>query len=86
MAAANEKAEDAPVQIARLRQQVKALTEDRITPVVAKFADQASSAITIATEAISNQAQTVSDQVRERPLMAIMIAAAVGWLIGRVLR
>ena len=30
-------------------------------------------------------AETVGDQVRERPIASLLIAAGIGWLIGRVL-
>ena len=36
--------------------------------------------------AVRDQAQMVSGRVKEQPLIALMIAAAVGWIIGRVMR
>jgi ElaB/YqjD/DUF883 family membrane-anchored ribosome-binding protein len=78
MAIANDtrgKFDDAQAQIARLREQVEALMKDRITPAVADFAGRAESAVHSASGAVRDQAQ-----------MAIVIAAAVGWIIGRVMR
>jgi ElaB/YqjD/DUF883 family membrane-anchored ribosome-binding protein len=89
MAFANDtrgKLDDAQAQIARLREQVEALMKDRVTPAVADFAGRAESAVHTASGAVRDQAQVVSGRVKEQPLIAVMIAAAVGWIIGRVMR
>jgi ElaB/YqjD/DUF883 family membrane-anchored ribosome-binding protein len=89
MAIANDtrgKFDDAQAQIARLREQVEALMKDRITPAVADFAGRAESAVHTASGAVRDQAQAVSGRVKDQPLMAIVIAAALGWIIGRVMR
>jgi hypothetical protein len=39
-----------------------------------------------AADAVRGQAETVSGKVREQPLLAILIAAGVGYALGRVLR
>jgi ElaB/YqjD/DUF883 family membrane-anchored ribosome-binding protein len=83
---AHGKVEDAQAQIARLREQVETLMKDRVTPAVAEFAGRAESAVRSASGAARDQAQAVSGRVRDQPLIAIMIAAAVGWIIGRVMR
>ena len=83
---AHGKIEDAQAQIARLREQVESLMKDRVTPAVADFAGRAESAVHTASGALRDQAQVVSGHVKEQPLIAIMIAAAVGWAIGRVMR
>ncbi len=80
------KFDDAQAQIARLREQVEALMKDRITPAVADFAGRAESAVHTASGAVRDQAQAGSGRVKDQPLMAIVIAAAVGWIIGRVMR
>jgi len=79
------KVDDAQDQIAQMREQVDALTQDRITPVVADFIGKAGTAAAIAKGAVQERAQVVSGQVKERPLVAILIAAAVGWIIGRIM-
>ncbi|PPQ28315.1 hypothetical protein [Rhodopila globiformis] len=33
-----------------------------------------------------DQAEMVSGRVREQPLIALLVAATVGWIIGRVMR
>jgi ElaB/YqjD/DUF883 family membrane-anchored ribosome-binding protein len=89
MAFANDtrgKIDDAQAQIARLREQVESLMKDRVTPAVADFAGRAEHAVHNASGVMRDQAQVVSGRVKEQPLIAIMIAAAVGWVIGRVMR
>jgi ElaB/YqjD/DUF883 family membrane-anchored ribosome-binding protein len=83
---AHGKIEDAQAQIARLREQVEALMKDRVTPAVADFAGRAESAVHSASGVVRDQAQAVSGRVKDQPLIAIMLAAAVGWVIGRVMR
>ena len=84
--AARDKLEDAQTQIARLREQVDAMMKDRVTPAVADFTGRAEHAVHTASGAVRDQAQAVSGRVKEQPLIAIMIAAAVGWIVGRVMR
>jgi ElaB/YqjD/DUF883 family membrane-anchored ribosome-binding protein len=83
---ARSKLDDAQAQIARLRDQVESLMKDRVTPAVADFAGRAESAAHTAGGVMRDQAQMVSGRVKEQPLIALMIAAAVGWVIGRVMR
>jgi len=80
------KAEDATSQIARLREQVEALMKDRVTPAVAEAAGRAESAVYGAAGKVRDQAEVVSGRVREQPLLSILIAAAVGYVLGRVTR
>jgi ElaB/YqjD/DUF883 family membrane-anchored ribosome-binding protein len=77
---------DATAQIARLREQVEALMKDRITPAVADAAGRAESAVYGAAGAVREQADAVSGKVREQPLLALLIAAGVGYALGRITR
>jgi ElaB/YqjD/DUF883 family membrane-anchored ribosome-binding protein len=77
---------DAAAQIARLREQVETLMRDRVTPAVAAAADRAQSAMHGAADTMRDQLDTLSGGVREQPLLAILIAAAVGYLLGRATR
>ncbi len=77
---------DTHSQIARLREQVEALMKDRVTPAVTEAAGRAESAIHGATDTMREQVETVSGKVREQPLVAILIAAAVGFILGRATR
>ena len=65
---------DTTDQIARLRAQVEALLNERVTPAVADAAGRAESAVHDATAALREQAEAVSGKVREQPLLAILIA------------
>ena len=78
--------EDATTQIARLREQVEALMKDRVAPAVADVAGRAESAVYSAAGAVRDQADVVSGKVREQPLLAVLIAAAVGYVLGRATR
>jgi ElaB/YqjD/DUF883 family membrane-anchored ribosome-binding protein len=78
--------EDTHVQIARLREQVESLMKDRITPAVTEAAGRAESAVYGAADAVREQAEAVSGRVREQPLLAVLIAATVGYVLGRATR
>jgi ElaB/YqjD/DUF883 family membrane-anchored ribosome-binding protein len=78
--------EDAQTQIARLREQVEALMKDRITPAVTEAAGRAESAVYGAAGTVREQMENVSGRVRDQPLMAILIAAALGYVLGRTIR
>ncbi len=79
-------ADDATAQIARLREQVEALMKDRVTPMVADAAGRAESAVHSAADAVRGQAEVVTTKVREQPLLAILIAAGIGYVLGRASR
>ena len=80
------KTEDATTQIARLRAQVESLMRDRVTPVLADAAGRAETAMHAASDKVRDQAETVSGMVREQPLIAVLVATAVGFVLGRVTR
>jgi ElaB/YqjD/DUF883 family membrane-anchored ribosome-binding protein len=80
------KMEDATAQIARLREQVETLMKDRITPAVADAAGRAENAMYGAAGAVRDQAEAISGRVRDQPLVAVLVAAAVGFVIGRAMR
>jgi ElaB/YqjD/DUF883 family membrane-anchored ribosome-binding protein len=73
-------------QIVRLREQVEALLKEKITPAVSAFAGRAEDAIQDATQTARHQADAIAGHIKERPLVSILIAAAVGWAIGRAMR
>lgn len=83
---AKNKLDDATAQIARLREQVEALMKERVTPAVADIAGRAEQAVYGATSVARDQAEAMSNRVREQPLLALVIAAAVGFVIGRATR
>jgi ElaB/YqjD/DUF883 family membrane-anchored ribosome-binding protein len=69
--------EDAMAQIAHLRQQVETLMREKVTPVMEDAAGRASAASREAADA-------VAEEVRTRPLTALLIAVGVGFLVGRM--
>jgi ElaB/YqjD/DUF883 family membrane-anchored ribosome-binding protein len=77
---------DAHAQIARLREQVEALMRDRVTPAVTEAAGRAEAALHGAADTMRGQVETVTGKVREQPLLAVLIAAAIGFALGRVTR
>jgi ElaB/YqjD/DUF883 family membrane-anchored ribosome-binding protein len=80
------KTEDATTQIARLREQVEALMKERVTPALAEAAGRAESAMYGAAGVVRDQAEAVSGRVRDQPLIAVLIAAGIGFVIGRAIR
>lgn len=78
--------EDAQAQIARLRQEVETLMKERVTPAVSNLAGQAQDAVSNVSRTVRDQSQMVSGQVKNQPLAAVLIAAAIGWIIGRAMR
>jgi ElaB/YqjD/DUF883 family membrane-anchored ribosome-binding protein len=80
------KSDDTNAQIAHLRDQVEALMNDRVTPAVADMAGRAETAVNSAASMVRGQAQSLSGQVRDQPLISVLVAAGVGYLLGRVMR
>ena len=71
-------------EIRALRDQVNQLMEDRITPALSDARGRAADAAQRARAYTEDQADMVSDRVRDQPLIAIGVAAAVGFLFGRI--
>lgn len=83
MTQTNGQHDDANVQIAHLREQVEALMKDRVTPAVADIAGRAENVVNSAAGVVRDQAQMISGHVRDQPLIAILLAAGVGYILGR---
>lgn len=83
---AKGKMEDATAQIARLREQVELLMKERVTPALAEAAGRAETAMYGAAGVVRDQAEAMSGRVREAPLVAILIAAGIGYVLGRAMR
>ena len=79
-------AQDAKEQIAQLRDQVQTLMSERVTPALANAAGQAEDYVRQAKGVYDDQTEMLSERVRESPLVAIMIATGVGYLLGRIAR
>lgn len=76
--------EDAHAELARLRAQVERLMQDRVTPALGSAAATAEDVAHRARATIEENASALSNTVRERPLLAISLAALGGWLLGRM--
>ncbi|MBV9786172.1 MAG: hypothetical protein JO264_20410 [Acidisphaera sp.] len=81
-----DKAADTNEQIAQLRKQVESLMSERVTPMLADAAGRAEAAARSVSDSAREQAEAVSVRVRERPIAAVLIAGAAGYLIGRIFR
>jgi ElaB/YqjD/DUF883 family membrane-anchored ribosome-binding protein len=73
-------------QIRQLRDQVDQLMRERVTPIISDAAGRAQDIARQAQSAVTGQAEAVSSRVRDMPLTSVLIAAAVGYLLGRVTR
>lgn len=76
--------DDAKEQIRQLRDQVQSLMADRVTPALSDAAGKAQDAATQAREYASDKADQLSGRVRDQPLIAVLVAAGVGYLLGRI--
>lgn len=76
--------EDAHAELARLRAQVERLMQDRVTPALGAAAATAEDVARRARTTIEENASALSATVRDRPLLAIGLAALGGWLVGRM--
>jgi ElaB/YqjD/DUF883 family membrane-anchored ribosome-binding protein len=85
-ASLQDKASDTNEQLRQLRAQVEALMSDRVTPALADAAGRAETTYRAATESVQDNAERLSEQVRDKPLAAILIAAGAGYLLGRLFR
>jgi len=86
MTETNGQPDDTTAQIARLREQVEALTKQRVTPAVTEMAGCAESVMNSAAGVVRDQAQMISGHVREQPLIAVLLAAGIGYILGRATR
>lgn len=82
----NDAAQDAKEQIAQLRDQVQTLMSERVTPALANAAGQAEDYVRQAKGMYDDQSEMLSERVRESPIIAILIAAGVGYMLGRIAR
>jgi ElaB/YqjD/DUF883 family membrane-anchored ribosome-binding protein len=82
----SDKVNDAKEQIAKLREQVETLMRDRVSPVISDAAGRAEYAARQASGVARDQAEALGGRVRQQPLIALLIAAAAGFLIGRISR
>ena len=89
--ASSDMPDDARAQIKQLREQVQSLMAERVNPALSgaasrlqSTASQAQDYASTARDYASDQAEVLSGQVKDRPLVAVLIAAAIGYLVGRI--
>ena len=77
---------DAMAQIDRLREEVETLMRDKVTPAVAGATERMVSTALGAADTIRKRADMLAGRVRHQPLISILLAGGVGYLLGRVAR
>lgn len=82
--AARDFAEDWRGEIARLRGQVEKLMRERVGPALSDATDTAEDYAQRAKEVATRQSEQVAVVVRENPLAALGVVAAVAFLLGRL--
>ncbi len=76
--------DDTRAELQRLRGQIADLMEDRVSPALSDAAGRAGKAAKRARANVSDGADAVSERVRDQPLVAIAVAAGVGYVLGRI--
>jgi ElaB/YqjD/DUF883 family membrane-anchored ribosome-binding protein len=84
MALADNLRESARDELRALRDQVNQLMEERVTPAFNDGYKRADAATKRARAYTEDQAEAVAGRVRDQPLIAISVAAIVGFLFGRL--
>ena len=89
----NNTAQDAKAELAQLRDQVNTHINERVAPALSQAADTAKQYAATAgqyaadaRDAYEDQAEALSERVREAPIMAVLIASGVGYILGRIAR
>jgi ElaB/YqjD/DUF883 family membrane-anchored ribosome-binding protein len=59
---------------------------EKVTPVMEDAAERMGAAAQDAAEVMRGQADVIAGRVRDQPLTALCIAAAIGFLLGRASR
>ena len=85
-AQAQQLADDAQAEIAALRARVEALMDERVTPALAQAADAAEAKFNAARVRVRAGGEQVSARVREQPLLALGVAALVGFVVAALVR
>ena len=67
-----------------LKEQVSELMDDRVTPTWNDATKRAGQAAKRARAYTEDSADLVADRVRDQPLVAVAVAAIVGFLFGRI--
>ena len=82
----SESSADAREQIRQLREQVDGLMRERVSPAVSGAAGRAQDYARQARDMAEQQTEAITSHVRAMPITSVLIAAAAGYLIGRIAR
>ncbi len=83
---ASNGSKDPNKQIAQLRDQVQSLMNDRVAPAISQAADTAQQYASQARDVYQDQSEALSERIRESPIVAILLATGLGYILGRVAR
>jgi uncharacterized protein YjbJ (UPF0337 family) len=72
-------------ELVRLRDQVSRLMDENVTPALAGAAGAAEDYARQAKDAVVEQSEKASAVIQERPLLAVALGLAAGYLIGRLM-
>jgi ElaB/YqjD/DUF883 family membrane-anchored ribosome-binding protein len=72
-------------ELARLRDQVSRLMDENVTPALAGAASAAGDYARQAKDAVVEQSEKASAVIQQRPLLAVGLGLAAGYLIGRLM-
>lgn len=79
-------AADTSDEIARLREKVELLMNERVTPAVSAAAAEVSAAAASARDTVRGQADRLEGAVKEQPFVAIGLAALAGFVLASLIR
>lgn len=82
---AREWSGDIQDELSQLRDQVERLMRESVTPALANVAETAEGYANQAKDVVAEQSERVADLVKERPLLAVGLVAAAGYLLGRMM-
>jgi len=83
---ADSVAQDAKAELAQLRAQVDSLMKERVNPALSGLAHQAEATAHQAGAEMRHQAARVTGAVQEKPIAALAIAAAAGFVLAQMIR
>lgn len=83
--AARDLGDDVQGELARLRGQVSRLMDESVTPALAGAAGAAEDYARQAKDVVVEQSEKATAVIQERPLLAIGLGMAAGYLIGRLM-
>jgi ElaB/YqjD/DUF883 family membrane-anchored ribosome-binding protein len=81
---ANSAETELHAQLRQLREQVETLINERARPALTEAAHRAEDAMQKGRDVAQDQLDHVSSHVRSQPITSVLVAAAIGFVIGRL--